>query len=205
MSLTPDTNSSNSDISEKITMIHENMPKLGITEVYSISNNANLEEIDNIPDNEVETKLEFTISTFQLKLMKSCYQKIHGSDNHSVSQLLNQISIDFLRNQENITSESGELLFGQKSPRKDVLEKLEKISEQFELYESFPTLTRSQIKNTIKKSLGIVDERTMKKYFQCVIHFVETRTGQKSSLHLWHNLESFKDEINNSLFKLNEK
>ena len=177
MSLTPDT-SSNSDISEKIPMIHENMPKLGIMETYSIPNNADLEEIDNIPDNEVETKLEFTISTFQLKLMKSCYQKIHGSDNHSVSQLLNQISIDFLRNQENITSESGELLFGQKSPRKDVLEKLEKISEQFELYESFPTLTRSQIKNTIKKSLGIVDERTMKKYFQCVIHFVETRTGQ---------------------------
>jgi hypothetical protein len=69
LSLTPDTNSSNSDISEKITMIHENMPKLGITEVYSISNNANLEEIDNIPDNEVETKLEFTIPTFQLKLI----------------------------------------------------------------------------------------------------------------------------------------
>mgnify|MGYP003984788891 CR=1 FL=1 len=79
-------------------MIHENMPKLGIMETYSIPNNADLEAIDNIPDNEVETKLEFTISTFQLKLMKSCYQKIHGSDNHSVSQLLNQISIYFLRN-----------------------------------------------------------------------------------------------------------
>ena len=72
MSLTPDTNSSNSDISEEIHMIHENMPKLGIMETYSIPNNADLEEIDNIPDNEVETKLEFTISTFQLKLMKSC-------------------------------------------------------------------------------------------------------------------------------------
>lgn len=199
MSLTPDTNSSNSDISEKITMIHENMPKLGITEVYSISNNANLEEIDNIPDNEVETKLEFTIPTFQLKLTKSYYQKIQGSDDHSISQLLNHIFIDFLRNQENITSESGELLFGQKSPRKDVLEKLEKISEQFMECASFPILSRSQIKDGIRSTLGVMDSRTEKKYFKCIIYFVETRTGQPSSYYSQYNLDFFRDRIKSAL------
>lgn len=205
MDLTPDTNFPNSDISEETPMIYENIQELGTAETYSLSDNADLEEIDNIPDDEVETKLEFTIPTFQLKQIKSYYQKIHGFGDHSISQLLTQIFIDFLRNQDSITSESGELLFGGKSPRKDVLEKLEKISEQFELYESFPMLTRSQIKDAIKKTLGVIDERTMKKYFKCVIHFVETRTGQKSFIHSWHNLESFKHEINNSLFKLNEK
>jgi hypothetical protein len=180
-------------------MIHENMPKLGITEEYSISNNANLEEIDNIPDNEVETKLEFTIPTFQLKLTKSYYQKIQGSDDHSISQLLNHIFIDFLRNQENITSESGELLFGQKSPRKDVLEKLEKISEQFMKCESFPILSRSQIKDGIRSTLGVMDSRTEKKYFKCIIYFVETRTGQPSSYYSQYNLDFFRDRIKSAL------
>jgi len=199
LSLTPDTNSSNSDISEEIHMIHEHIPELGITEAYSISNNANLEEIDNIPDNEVETKLEFIIPTFQLKQIKSYYQKIQSSDDHSVSQLLNQIFIDFLRNQENITSEFGKLLFGQKSPRKDVLEKLEKISEQFIECESFPILSRSQIKDGIRNALGVMDSRTDKKYFKCIIYFVETHTGQPSSYYSQYNLEFFRKRIQSAL------
>jgi hypothetical protein len=180
-------------------MIHENMPKLGITEEYSISNNVNLEEIDNIPDNEVETKLEFIIPTFQLKQIKSYYQKIQGSDDHSVSQLLNQIFIDFLRNQENITSEFGKLLFGQKSPRKDVLEKLEKISEQFMECASFPLLSSSQIKDGIRNALGVMDSRTEKKYFKCITYFVETHTGQPSYYYSQYNLEFFRNRIKSIL------
>ena len=104
-----------------------------------------------------------------------------------------------INSHDRISSSIGKLLFDQKYPRKDVLEKLEKISEHFLECESFPILSRSQIKDGIRSTLGVMDSRTEKKYFKCIIYFVETRTGQPSSYYSQYNLDFFRDRIKSAL------
>ena len=166
--------------------------------IYHMSEFSSLSEIDIIPEDKSEVKLEITLSTYKLKEIKAYYERVYGSDDTEISIMLHEVFRDFLINQSNIVSEHGELLFGGKKPRKDVLEKLEKISEQFELSKSFPTLTRSQINEAISIVLGTIDERTKKKYYQCIIHFTETITGQSNSF--WHNLEGLNSKIRNELY-----
>jgi len=188
LNLTPDTDEFDDNVIESVT-----------NDVCSLSDTSNLGEIASIPDDEIEVNLKFTISTNQLKRMKFYYDILCGVNDHSVSQFLHYIFSNFLNSHDRISSSIGKLLFDQKYPRKDVLEKLEKISEHFLECESFPILSRSQIKDGIRSTLGVMDSRTEKKYFKCIIYFVETRTGQPSSYYSQYNLEFFRDRIKSAL------
>ena len=67
------------------------------------------------------------------------------------------------------TTTSSSILFDGKPPRIDVQEKLQKIGRLFKMQSQFyPNFKRKQVLGIIKVIIGNVDERTKKKYFDCV-------------------------------------
>jgi len=60
------------------------------------------------------------------------------------------------------------LLFNGKEPRADVLARLQDLARLFKISQFYPSFKQKQVYGLIKVVLGNVDERTMKKYFDCV-------------------------------------
>jgi len=64
------------------------------------------------------------------------------------------------------------LLFNGKEPRADVLARLQDLARLFKLQsKDYPSFKRKQVYGLIKVVLGNVDERTQKKYFDCVTSY----------------------------------
>jgi len=64
------------------------------------------------------------------------------------------------------------ILFEEKKPRKDVLIKLGKITNEFLKSPTYPDIRAVTLRQTINKSLGISDERTIKKYERCIQQYI---------------------------------
>jgi len=70
------------------------------------------------------------------------------------------------------TTTSSSILFDGKPPRIDVQEKLQKIGRLFKMQSQFyPNFKRKQVLGLISVIIGNVDERTKKKYFDCVTKY----------------------------------
>jgi len=67
------------------------------------------------------------------------------------------------------TTSSSSILFDGRPPRIDVIEKIQKIGRLFKgQSKDYPSFKQKQVLGLIKVILGNVDERTKKKYFDCV-------------------------------------
>jgi len=70
------------------------------------------------------------------------------------------------------TTTSSSVLFDGRPPRIDVIEKLQKIGRLFKgQSKDYPNFKRKQVLGLISVIIGNVDERTKKKYFDCVTKY----------------------------------
>ena len=72
------------------------------------------------------------------------------------------------------------LSYDGRTPRKDVLLKLQMVAETLEKNESFPYyLKRHDIEVAIRVTLGNLDSRTERKYFECITDHIRKLTGKR--------------------------
>ena len=63
------------------------------------------------------------------------------------------------------------LLFNGKEPRADVSARLQDLARLFKISQFYPNFKRKQVLGLISVIIGNVDERTQKKYFDCVTSY----------------------------------
>ena len=64
------------------------------------------------------------------------------------------------------------ILFEEKKPRKDVLQNLGKLAQEFLLLPDYPNIKAMAVTKTINKVIGFRDKRTKKKYEKCVHQYI---------------------------------
>jgi hypothetical protein len=96
---------------------------------------------------------------------------------------------------------SASLSFNGKKPRRDQLEKLLKISEESESYPDQEKLKRWQVVRIIKEVLNNPDERTIKKYLNCIQNYVKVTTGREVYFNSVYDLFSLKSAV---LYSIND-
>lgn len=87
------------------------------------------------------------------------------------------------------------LVYDERKPRQDVLEKLETIGRTLEVYGDVSELSEFTLSCIIKSSLGNRDSRTLRKYLECIKYFVECKMGQKLGYNSKYNLEGFHEIV----------
>ena len=85
------------------------------------------------------------------------------------------------------TTTSSSILFDGKPPRINVQEKLQKIGRLFKMQsKDYPIFKQKQVLGLIKVILGNADQRTKKKYFDCV-----TSNSKPDKIHGVYNVTQF--------------
>ncbi len=64
------------------------------------------------------------------------------------------------------------ILFEEKKPRKDVLQNLGKLAQEFLLLPDYPNIKAMAVTKTINKVIGFRDKRTKEKYEKCVHQYI---------------------------------
>jgi hypothetical protein len=87
------------------------------------------------------------------------------------------------------------LSFDEKKPRKDQLFKILKIAEEAETYPDAERLKRWHVEKIIKTALNKPDERTVKKYLNCIQNYVKEITGREVYYNADYNLLNLKTAV----------
>ena len=134
---------------------------------------SNIKEIDNLdPFGYAEVTVK--IAGRYLQEAKKNFIKEFGEEG-SLDYIFSMIITEYNKRfrQQHTTS----LLFEGREPRKDVLNKLKDIEEALNSDNSYPNFHINEIHRIIKSVLGNVDDRTVKKYVNCIKDFVKSATG----------------------------
>ena len=92
--------------------------------------------------------------------------------------------------------------FDGRVPRKDVLEKFQRISEAYKNHLGYPDLHVLTIKSVIRDILGSVDPRTFKKYYHCIRNYVKSATGEDPGFYKMWNVKDLNYSVLHHLKEL---
>ena len=87
------------------------------------------------------------------------------------------------------------LRYNGRKPRRDVLEKLEKICSFLKSEKHFPYITEKILVPVIKTALGNLDQRTVENYVTCIKYFAEQKMGYSPRWSEEMNIEGLDDVI----------
>lgn len=130
--------------------------------------------IDNLNDSSLVT----------ISLSNDLISKIHNEsieknkDAKHCNGIINKVLRDYF-NGKDIQHHTTSLLYDGREPRVDVLKRLKVIADYLQKHYSYPNFRRDAINYAIVVTLGPVDERTKKKFLNCINNFLHETTGQK--------------------------
>ena len=96
----------------------------------------------------------------------------------------------------------GSLSFRGSFPRRDVLERLQKIAMELETWPGAPIFKRWRLESIIEKIIGRKDPRTFRAYFDCIVSFVERKNGGQLSFNADYDLSNFRQIVETALIRL---
>lgn len=151
---------------------HQNNEPVSVTDIDKIK-----PELDDEKEIVVELRMRYGL----LRELKNNLKKKYGENHPSVSgyiyHKIQKINEEFQEFQ--LQQHTASLSFDGKKPRKDVLLKLLKIADEVRTYPDADILKRWHVEKIIRTALDKPDDRTVKKYLDCLQNYVKAKTGRE--------------------------
>jgi len=121
----------------------------------------------------LQKKVEIELSYPTYQRIKDYLNKKYPNSNLYYEDKLHEIDYLFSLGLEQAKKEfECPILFEERIPRKDRMEKLGKIALEFTLHPNYPKIKSLAIVNIINKILPLQDKRTIKKYLYCINQYI---------------------------------
>lgn len=163
-----------------------------------------IDKIDELENTDKGITCRIFVFPEVVKEFKKAFMLKYDSDSglsRELNSFMKSFSDDIFQRQHHTTSSF--LKFDGKETRKDVLMKLEKIGSVLSMRFS-TSLDRQEINQIIVKALGIQDQRTVKKYANCLMDFAEGMMGEYQITNGMFNLRGLGEAVSEKI-RLNEK